>query len=111
MPKVKFLQDFQGKETGEVFYKAGQVADLSDYGATLVVKDGRAEFVQEAPASHYGGQIEPELKPRNDEEIYKQVAKEEPASVFEAEPVVDVFDITEEEVKAVPPTPKKRGRK
>jgi hypothetical protein len=46
MPKVKFLQDFQGKETGEIFYKLGQVADLPDHMTAILVADRRAELVK-----------------------------------------------------------------
>jgi hypothetical protein len=49
MPKVKFLQDFQGKETGEIFYKQGQVADLPDHMTAILVADRRAELVQGPP--------------------------------------------------------------
>jgi hypothetical protein len=50
MPKVKFLQDFQGKETGEIFYKLGQVADLPDHMTAILVADRRAELVKEDDA-------------------------------------------------------------
>jgi hypothetical protein len=50
MPKVKFLQDFQGKETGEIFYKQGQVADLPDHMTAILVADRRAELVKEDDA-------------------------------------------------------------
>ena len=45
MIKVKFLQDFQGKETNEVFYKKDQEAELSDFSADLLVKENRAVYV------------------------------------------------------------------
>jgi hypothetical protein len=50
MPKVKFLQDFQGRETGEVFYKLGQEATLPDHMTAVLVADRRAELVKEADA-------------------------------------------------------------
>jgi hypothetical protein len=50
MPKVKFLQDFQGKETNEIFYKLGQVADLPDHMTAVLVADRRAEVVKEEDA-------------------------------------------------------------
>ena len=43
--KVKFLQDFQGSETREVFYRKGQEADLPDSIAQRLVTDRRAEQV------------------------------------------------------------------
>jgi hypothetical protein len=48
MPKVKFLQDFQGRETGEVFYKLGQEATLPDHMTAVLIADRRAELVKEA---------------------------------------------------------------
>jgi hypothetical protein len=50
MPKVKFLQDFQGRETGEVFYKLGQEATLPGHMTTVLVADRRAELVKETDA-------------------------------------------------------------
>lgn len=43
--QIKFLQDFQGKETGEVFYKKDQVAELSDFMADRLVKELRAVYI------------------------------------------------------------------
>jgi len=43
---VRFLQDYRGKLSDEVFYRAGDEADLSS--AKALVDAGRAEFV-EAP--------------------------------------------------------------
>lgn len=42
MPKVKFLQDFQGAETRNAFYKKDDEVDLPDSMADVLVKDGRA---------------------------------------------------------------------
>lgn len=71
--KIKFLQDFQGVETGGVFYKLGQIVDL-DYGvASRLVADKRAVLVEE---KHYGGQAVEEL--RRDDEIYPIVELPQP---------------------------------
>lgn len=43
--KVKFLQDFQGSETNNVFYLKGSEHELPDNIAERLVQDGRAEFV------------------------------------------------------------------
>lgn len=43
--KIKFLSDFRGRETGEQFFKAGDIADL-ETGAQLVAT-GRAVEVTE----------------------------------------------------------------
>lgn len=45
MTKVKFFNDFQGVETNNVFYPAGE-HDVPESVASRVVKDGRAEFVR-----------------------------------------------------------------
>jgi hypothetical protein len=83
MTKVKFIQDFQGVETGGVFYTKGQVVSFDFSVAARLIADKRAELIEE---KHYGGQAEPEL--RHDEEIY-------PAPVEQVEVI----------------QPKKRGRK
>lgn len=43
--KIKFLQDFRGRETNEQFFERGQVAEFEDGVASRLVADGRAEFV------------------------------------------------------------------
>lgn len=43
--KVKFLQDFQGRETREVFYKQGQVVELEDHIAQQLLADRRVELL------------------------------------------------------------------
>jgi len=44
--KIRFLQDFRGKLTGEKFYPAGSVVELEN--SKQLVAAGRAEFVTEA---------------------------------------------------------------
>jgi hypothetical protein len=53
MPKVKFLQDFQGKETREVFYKFGQEVELPDHMTAVLIADRRVELVREEDAPAY----------------------------------------------------------
>lgn len=48
MQKVKFLQDFQGRETGENFYKQGQEVELPDNVVSVLLADGRVELVKQA---------------------------------------------------------------
>jgi hypothetical protein len=43
--KVKFLKGFQGRETRNLWFEAGKVADLDEEMAVLVVRNGQAEFV------------------------------------------------------------------
>jgi hypothetical protein len=43
--KVRFLQDFQGRETREVFYKQGQEVELPDHIAESLLADRRVELV------------------------------------------------------------------
>jgi hypothetical protein len=40
--RLRFLQDYQGQWTGPHFYRAGEVYDLDDATARLLVGDGRA---------------------------------------------------------------------
>jgi hypothetical protein len=63
--KILFLQDFQGVETGNIFYQRGQIVVLDNGVATRLIADKRAELIEE---KHYGGRPEPEL--RHDDEIY-----------------------------------------
>lgn len=45
MKKVRFLQDFQGRETDNRFFLKDSEPELEDHMADLLVKEGRAEFV------------------------------------------------------------------
>lgn len=40
--RVKFLQDFQGRETKNIFYKRDEVVDLDIETAELLVREKRA---------------------------------------------------------------------
>lgn len=40
--QVKFLQDFQGRETKNIFYKNNEVVDLDAETAELLVREKRA---------------------------------------------------------------------
>ena len=100
MPKIKFLQDFQGKETREVFYKEGQEVELDDSLTSVLVKEGRAALVQAVTPTHYGAQVTEELEPRDDKVIYNEFVKEAIHLVEETPPD------PEPEPKA-----KKRGKK
>ena len=54
MKAIKFLVDYRGVLTNEMFYEAGAVVELAQ--ASALVNDGRAEFVDpnplSAPANH-----------------------------------------------------------
>lgn len=45
MKKVRFLQDFQGRETNERFFLKDSEVELEEYMADLLVKEKRAEYV------------------------------------------------------------------
>ncbi len=45
--KLKFLQDFQGRETKEIFYVKGQEVDFDSETAAVLVRDNRAVEVVE----------------------------------------------------------------
>ena len=75
--KVKFLQDFQGKETREQFYKKDAVVEIADELVDRLIADGRIELVvfdlhmanePQFENAYYGAQTEPEI--RNDEVLY-----------------------------------------
>lgn len=46
MKKVRFIVDYRGVLTGEIFYEAGRVAEFEDGRAARLVKDGRARYVR-----------------------------------------------------------------
>jgi hypothetical protein len=57
--KIKFLQDFRGRETHEVFYQAGDVADIEPVD---LIKRGICEPVKEAPKSEKRATVPPTKK-------------------------------------------------
>ena len=94
MSKVRFLQDFQGKETKERFYSKGQEVEIEDFLVSQLVTDGRVEVVA-APVA----------------DVHKDGGAVEVVEHDEVLPVVEV-EPEPEPVEEVPPTPKKRkGRK
>ena len=44
--KVKFLQDFQGRETKEIFYVKGQEVELDSDAAASLLRDGFVEPIE-----------------------------------------------------------------
>jgi hypothetical protein len=106
MPKVKFLQDFQGRETGEVFYKLGQEATLPDHMTAVLIADHRAELVKEADKpvvfnNTYGLVTATPAPEYAEPDIFVEPEQEETPEVIE-----DV--ITTETIK---PKRSKRGKK
>ena len=79
--KVKFLKDHQGWETGNRWFRAGDVGDVTDDGAFALAAEGWAE--------PYDGADEPAAEP-----------------VVEAEAVIEIKEAVEaepvEEVEAAP---------
>jgi hypothetical protein len=49
--RVKFIRDFRGRETGEVFYKAGSVVKLDDKIAQDLCKRGIVQLLKDEPES------------------------------------------------------------
>ncbi len=47
MKSVKFVAAYRGVLTGERFYEAGTVAEFDDKAASQLIKDNRAELVEE----------------------------------------------------------------
>jgi hypothetical protein len=47
MKAIRFLTDYRGVLSDEIFYEAGAVAELAK--ASVLVNDGRAEFVDPYP--------------------------------------------------------------
>lgn len=64
MRKVKFLLDFQGVETNEAFYLKDAIVELEDGIAERMIKDGRAEAVDEYIEEMSQPDLEPAPKKR-----------------------------------------------
>ncbi len=64
--KVKFLQDFRGRETNEIFYQAGDVVDIDPVD---LVKRGICELVKEAPKPETRATVPPTKKETNEKNI------------------------------------------
>jgi hypothetical protein len=64
MSKVRFLQDFQGRETLNAFYSKGAEVDLPEHIAERMVQDGRAEYVQVEKVENVGSiyDVEPQFE-------------------------------------------------
>ena len=99
MSVVKFLQDFQGRETNEVFYRLGQEADLPDYMVSILVRDGRAELVKATVP--YPPVSDEFLNTITDEPHFAEEPKQE-----EAQPVENVTT-----TETFAPKRSKRGKK
>lgn len=101
MPRVRFLQDFQGKETNEIFYKLGQEVELPDHITSRLVADKRAEYVSagDPPAVVLENVT-------NVETVVVEEAADEPAEE------VDFVEVLREDFESPDPEPKpKRGKR
>ena len=49
--KIRFIHGFRGRETNERYYEAGEIAEFEQELAALLVRDGRAMLVEDAPAA------------------------------------------------------------
>jgi hypothetical protein len=74
--QVKFLQDFQGRETKEVFYRSGQEVDLPDHIAQQLLADRRVELVKPAEVVHFENVTGVDMRHLNVEPQFEQA--EEP---------------------------------
>ena len=72
MKKVRFLQDFQGRETNERFFLKDSEIDLDDHMASVLVKEKRAEYVLPVGANPANEHQFEEVPP-----LYEDFAKEE----------------------------------
>ena len=50
MLKIRFLVDFQGRETGNQFFKAGEVGEFSRDAALMMIAEGRAVAFEQPAA-------------------------------------------------------------
>jgi len=48
METVRFLADYRGVLTGEIFYQVGDVAEFDEQTAEALIRDGRAQDVSVA---------------------------------------------------------------
>ena len=49
MIEVKFLADYRGLLTGELFHGAGDIVEFDNQAAEKLVEAGRAQYLKEAP--------------------------------------------------------------
>lgn len=81
MPKVKFLQDFQGRETKEAFYHKDEVVEIADELVDRLLEAGRVELVPSVAFAsepqfenaYFGSQ--PEAEPRQDDVKFEKQVK------------------------------------
>jgi hypothetical protein len=64
--RVKFIQDFQGVETGEVFYHNGQEVDLPDNQADRLLRDKRVGLLRPEEPKAEEPQPEPAAEPASE---------------------------------------------
>ena len=64
--KAKFLQDFRGRETHEVFYRAGDIADIDPHN---LVERGICEPIPEEPKLEILATVPPTKKETNEKNI------------------------------------------
>ena len=64
--KVKFLQDFRGRETHEVFYRAGDIADIDPHN---LGERGICEPIPEEPKTETRAAVPPTEKDENEKNL------------------------------------------
>lgn len=64
MIKIKFVADYRGVLTRELFYGAGDIVEFDNHDAEVLVAAGRAEYlepVDAAPDSYAVAEAKPEV--------------------------------------------------
>ena len=73
MVEVKFLADYRGVLTGELFFKAGDVVEFDVHAAEKLVEAGRAEHLPEKSKPKI--EVTPEPEPVEPDEIEPKAKK------------------------------------
>jgi hypothetical protein len=70
--KVQFLQDFQGVETGNVFYSKGQVVNLPDGVGAKLVEEKRVLLVEDTRGAKPARQFIEDVQDEQAEPVFKR---------------------------------------
>ncbi len=68
--RVKFLQDFRGRETHEIYYQAGDIVDIDPVD---LIKRGICEPVKKSPEPEIRATESPTKEDEENEKILNQV--------------------------------------
>ncbi len=112
MPAVKFLRDFRGVNTNEVFYQAGEVVTLEDGQAAGVIAEGAAVRLDGHTSPPLSGPVDEPAGPTPGEATVTIAGRADSApTVTITGPITDVVLTNETTGEVHKPTARKRASK